>query len=257
LEETENGTYDSASIHFKEIISSYPDSKCAQASMKQLFYLEEFHSSNYESLINYFESDSTILNNTDLDNIAEFLVNFCELKLENWPVAIDWFEDVILDPESFEDSVFAIIDLGYTYLLMENSGLKSNYSGKLSENKPASKNDFEKRRDFLLSLLPGDQLSASIDKTPILFSSGRIIQYNPNPCDGITKVLYEIESESIVKIQITNITGRIINSYVEGLKMKGLHNLTLNMENLTAGIYICSLYLNENLVDTKKIILLK
>ncbi len=38
--------------------------------------------------------------------------------MENYPDAITWFENDILNPPPLDDSVFSLIDLSDTYLLM-------------------------------------------------------------------------------------------------------------------------------------------
>jgi len=73
----------------------------------------------------------------------------------NYPAAISRFEKVIKNPITPEDSIFAVIDLGYTYLLMENKEIESSYIGDLTIHKPSSLEDFEETRDYLLTLLPG------------------------------------------------------------------------------------------------------
>jgi len=62
--------------------------------------------------------------------------------MEQYPEAISFFEAIISDPDTELDSVYAVIDAGYTYLLMENGG-KSGYVGKMAELKPKSERNFE------------------------------------------------------------------------------------------------------------------
>lgn len=76
---------------------------------------------------------------TLLIQLADIFANQCNIKLSNWPDAINWYENRILNPPSVEDSIFAIIDLGYLYFLMENSGLKSAYKGSLKQFIPVSR----------------------------------------------------------------------------------------------------------------------
>ena len=61
--------------------------------------------------------------------IKEFYANYCDIKLANFPQAITHYETIILNPESEADSVFAVIDAGYAYLLMEDRDVQ--YIGRI------------------------------------------------------------------------------------------------------------------------------
>ena len=53
-----------------------------------------------------------------LFNVAAFLATRCHVQERNWQPAIDWYEDRIENPPSYQDSVFAVIDLGDIHLMM-------------------------------------------------------------------------------------------------------------------------------------------
>ena len=76
-----------------------------------------------KNLQNYYNDiNSLYYGQTDKDRltyICQYLSNYCNIKLEKYEEAITWFEGVIADPPTYADSVYAVIDLGYTYLLMQ------------------------------------------------------------------------------------------------------------------------------------------
>jgi len=253
--ETENFTV--AKTEFEQILDEYPATEYAKAAMKELYTLEELTGNNYGSLKEYYNTHTAIQNNPELTKLADFLANFCDIKLENYPTAIAWFEDVILNPETMEDSIFAIIDLGYTYFLMENGGLKSSYTGNLIEHKPVSVEQFEIKRDFLLSLLPGDLISETMKQSINTLKSGELLQNVPNPFNGTTQIWYKLDIEATVTVKVFDYTGKLIKSYDQGTMDKGSYFVKFTSEGLSAGIYFYCLEVNGQLSDSKKMTLMK
>jgi len=248
--------YNSAKSALEEIVSEYPESINAQAAMKELYAIEELASNNYIALKSYYDADSTIQNNEDLAKLADFLANFCDIRLENYPTAIAWFEDVIQNPGSFEDSIFAIIDLGYTYFLIEN-GQKSSYVGNMPQFKPVSVEQFEENRDYLLSLLPGDKLSETMKESIGTLKSGELLQNVPNPFNGFTQIWYKLDNDSDVTIKIFDYTGKQIRAYNQGAMDKGSHFIEFSSAGLPSGIYFYTLEVNGQLSDSKKMTVMK
>lgn len=245
--------YIGAKSDFQQIINDYPLTQFSLASMRELFVLEEYSTNNYNGLIDYFNGDTTIQNQPELKKLSDYLVNFCAIKLENYPTAITWFEDIILQPETVEDSIFAMIDLGYTYLLMENDSLKSFPYGKMPELKPDSRAQFELKREFLLNLLfrtKEDTISFEHDKH--LNTSNRLLQNYPNPFVENTQIWYKTEENSTVDILISDLTGKKIRTIKEGTKEKGMLCIDLQLKGISPGTYFYTLIINGRICDTKK-----
>jgi hypothetical protein len=253
--ETEN--FAVAKADFEQIVDEYPETEYAKAAMKELYPLEELTGNDYISLKEYYNTHTAIQSVPELLKLADFLTNFCEIKLENWPTAIAWFEDVILNPETMEDSIFAIIDLGYTYFLMENGGLKSSYTGNLIEHKPVSVEQFEIKRDYLLSLLPGDQLSETMKQSISILKSGELLQNVPNPFNGTTQIWYKLDEEAYVTVKVFDYTGKLIKSYDQGTMDKGSYFIEFSADGLASGIYFTCLEVNGRLSDSKKMTVMK
>lgn len=180
-EEAYNRSYNAANDRLRSIITSYPNNKYAQSAMKELMLLEEFTSNDYEGLQSYYLS----INNESLSRLADNLANKCDEKLENWQQAIDWYEEKIANPTTLEDSIFAVIDLGYLYHKMNN-----NIRGKSQNNSTKEtniNNNFEFTRDSLL-------LSLS-SQSNILTQS-----YNPIKahCLPITNTTTTIENNKVI-----------------------------------------------------------
>ena len=245
--------YTGAQSMYEMLIDQYPQSKFAKAAMQELFALEKFVSNDYSDLKQYYE------NNTDpeLSETGDYLVSKCDIKLENWPDAISYYENIILDPETMEDSIFAIIDLGYVYFMMENSSYKSAHTGNLAQYKPASKEQFFENRNYLLSLIPSDPMNETMKGNIAELQGGKLLQNVPNPFKGSTQIWYKLESESIVKLNVYNYTGQLISTINEGSKTKGNHFIDFDASGLKNGIYLYSININGQTTDTKKMTIMK
>ncbi len=255
LVEQEN--YTDAKNSFQLLIEQYPESKYADASMKKLFGLEKFVSNDYTGLQQYYATNNTIQSDTSLNKLGGFLINKCNLKLEKWDSAIIWYESIIQNPQNFEDSIFAIIDLGYAYMLIENGGMKSSsYVGTMPQYKFATIEAFEENRDYLLSLLPGDatKLSDAAKNRISALNGGELLQNIPNPFSGKTKIFYKLEKEVFITISVFDYTGKLIKTYTEGKKSDGVHSVVFDAKGLTSGMYFYSIDVNGVRSDSKKMI---
>ena len=250
-ENIESEDFASAKAGFEQIVGDYPESIYAQAAMKEIYSLEELTGNNYNALKLFYDTDTTIQNNEELAKLADFLANFCDIKLENYPSAIAWFEDVIQNPESMEDSIFAIIDLGYTYFLMEN-GQKSSFVGNMPQYKPVSVEQFQENRDYLLSLLPGDKLSETMKESIGTLGAGKLLQNVPNPFNNTTQIWYKLDEEALVAVHVYDYTGKRVSTINPGRIDKGSHYIEFSSADLPSGIYFYTLQVNGRVSDSKK-----
>ena len=255
LFETED--YIGAKSMYEMLIGQYPQSKFAKTAMQELFALEKFVSDDYNNLKQYYANNGIIQSDTVLNKLSGFLINKCDLKLEDWETAILWYENIIQNPETMEDSIFAIIDLGYAYRLMENSGQKSAYTGNLIQYKPESKEQFIENRNYLLSLIPGDKAGGTIQGNIAELKEGELLQNVPNPFTGTTQIWYKLEKESNIQLNVYNYNGQLIKSIDEGSKTKGTHYIEFDACNLNNGLYFYSISINGKRTDSKKMTIMK
>lgn len=136
------GLYTSARLTYKEVIAQYPTTTSAVNALKKLLLLEAASNGDYVALRHYYLSDSTILTFERLTITASLLANRCDEILENYSNAIAWYEAIIEGTNtSYNDSIFAALDLGYLYLRMGETGVKG-VTGKLSQFMPKSMEEF-------------------------------------------------------------------------------------------------------------------
>lgn len=148
------GEYGEAKSVYRQVVREYPSTTSAQTALKTLYSVEFVTGYDFENLKSYYLNDSIIINNIQLKKLASFLANKCDEVLGNYSDAVFWYESVILDSlSSFNDSVFATIDLGDLYLRMGEGGAKGAI-GKLPQYVPVSRKAHEKQTLHALSQLP-------------------------------------------------------------------------------------------------------
>lgn len=173
---------------------------------------------------------------------------------------------VISDPPSQVDSVLAVIDLGYTYLLMEENGDRSNYVGRYSNLKPNSWEEFEENRIQLMNGLFGE---SGFESEPEEDLNNEIIPARvtlhrnyPNPFNPTTTISFSIPDESIVELTVYNIKGQKVKTLVNSNLDDGNHSVIWNGidesgKSVSSGIYFYKLSVDGKSKSIKKCIMLK
>lgn len=250
--------YSDAKTMFDSVINNYPHTQYAEASLKELFSLEQFINNDYAALKQFYQTNDSVQTDTTLSKLADFLSNKCEIKIENWQTAIDHYIDIIDNPESTEDSIFAVIDLGYTYLLMnsDSTNSKSVTAGNHQYLFPKSEEEYRKNTNYLLSLLP---IKHKKNNKPLITSdnSGILSQNHPNPFGNETEINYTLNSEADIVFEVYNYTGQLLNSWNLGNKKEGSHTFKLNASNMKNGIYFYTIKINGKKKETKKMLIMR
>ena len=96
-------------------------------------------------------------------------------------------------------------------------------------------------------------LSLNNISLPLYFKNNNIY---PNPFNPILNIDFEINQAGWVKVNITDITGAIVNTVYDGYMTVGKHQRSWNSENLPSGVYLVSLQAGGNSL-TSKVVLLK
>ncbi|KQC08747.1 MAG: hypothetical protein APR54_04250 [Candidatus Cloacimonas sp. SDB] len=255
-----NNNYSLADQLFKQIITLYPESEYAVASAKRLIEV----SSNFSELQTYYETEPNLHYNEEMDKYADYLANYCNIKMECYEDAIICFEEIISNPPSEIDSVMAVIDAGYTYLLMEENGNRSGFVGTMENLKPNSRKDFEENQDQLLSELFGEPeqepdiepFGNNMPNIPVLVGN------YPNPFNPVTTISFSIPEKSKVDLVIYNIKGQKVKALVNNEIDKGEHNVIWNGadesgKSVSSGVYFYKLSVNDKSKSVKKCLLLQ
>jgi len=250
--------YFEAEQTYKQIISIYPASEYAKIAAKELLALKVKYDQDFAGLKLYYETEPNMQYDEEMTRLSEFQINCCDIKLEEFQPAISWFEEIIQNPPSIADSVFAVIDAGYTYLLMENSG-RSQYVGKINDLKPESRIEYEEKRDNLMNMLFGD--SEPDNEIPSIIKLALFPNY-PNPFNPTTIIPFSIPKESKIDITVYNIKGQKVKTITKDVFEKGFHKLIWNGKDSSgkevgSGIYFYKLKVNGKDKSVRKCLLLK
>ena len=84
-----------------------------------------------------------------------------------------------------------------------------------------------------------------------------LYQNYPNPFNPNTYIKYQISNTGFVTIKIYNSLGKEINSLINEIKSPGIFEINFEGLNLSSSIYFYSLYVEGNLIETKRMVYLK
>jgi hypothetical protein len=255
MNDVQNGDYADAETQFQTLVQTYPKSDYSKDAMKEMFSIEPYTENDFNGLRVYYLTNDSIIADSALSMLGEYLANDCKVQLKDWPDAISWYEDKIQNPVNEADSIFAIIDLGHLYLIMDTSGQKSSYVGSLPQYKPQSKAKYLIYRDSLLSLLPfpKDPLKKRTSK----IENAQLLQNVPNPCNSTTSIYFKASGVNNASIKIFDCWGRLEQEIPLTDLKDGTQKVTISTSDFPAGVYQYSLFINNKLTDTKKMVVIK
>ena len=243
----ENGEFQSAEITYKAIIQQYPESQEAWVSVSGIFESVELADGNMQNLETYYDglyADTTL--NPNFQKLVFGYINLCKRAQGKFAGAIANYESIILDDPIYNDSVYAVIDIGNTY---EEAGNYKSTLGQLSYLAPASRaRHIEKTVDLLLSL--HHEENQNFLENPSLMS----INVYPNPVKGNLIIEYELSVGANVGFSIYDILGKEVMRKDEGFKSIGRYTVDYDMSELKPGVYYLSGSLDRNQVYSKKLL---
>ncbi len=85
----------------------------------------------------------------------------------------------------------------------------------------------------------------------------KLFQNYPNPFNPSTKIKFQISKTGYTEIKIFDILGRELTAIVKGYLNPGLYETDFEANNYSSGIYFYRLTVNGNIIDTKKMSLVK
>jgi parallel beta-helix repeat protein len=255
MNDVDSGNFTEAVNLFQFLVVTYPKSEYAKASMKALFETEYYASNDYGGLKFFYLTNDSILSDTSLTELGDFLANKCDIKLNNIGDAISWYENRIQNSVDANDSVFAVIDLGDLYSSMDTTGNKSMIMGSLPQYRPKSMAQYIANRDSLIFLLPfpTDPLKKSIHK----LKSGQLLQNVPNPFSSSTDFYFKLLCAVNADIKIYDSWGRLKQVIPITNLTDGTQKITYSTSDLPSGLYEYTLTINGKRTDTKKMIVMR
>jgi hypothetical protein len=95
-------------------------------------------------------------------------------------------------------------------------------------------------------IVPQQQKEAVVSEKPE-FSIGNY----PNPFNPVTKINYLLPQDGNVKLQVFDITGRLVTTLADEVKVAGSYTASWDGSNLSSGVYFVRLVIND--LDQKQI----
>jgi len=244
--------YINAKSSFMDIVENYPQSIFSIAALHELFALEHYTNGDFAALHDYYATFTPA--DSALFDVADFLATRCNVVIQNWQPAIDWYEERIENPPSYQDSVFAVIDLGDIHLMMENDSLKSARVFRFPNIKPESRQQYEENKSALLATLP--KLDQPRPQHPLAGTGkkGVLNQNIPNPAKESTTIVYDVIEEGSVHLRIYNQLGQLLQDLPQGTQKPGSYRLEVSLVGMPAGVYHYVLFVEGEKADGKKLI---
>ncbi len=104
----------------------------------------------------------------------------------------------------------------------------------------------------------GDTTFTEIKNNTTAITENFILYQNyPNPFNPKTIINYELRKTDYVILKVTDINGREIKTLVSKKQNEGKYEVEFNGSELTSGIYFYSLFIDGEIIDTKKMILIR
>jgi tetratricopeptide (TPR) repeat protein len=228
---------------YKSVISLYPNTEYAAAAAKALLPLAQALYDNLTSLKNYYRNDDMMNTYEELKKVSKKYSILCSVMDKNYPEAIQEYEHILNNSPSYTDSIYAVIDLGYTYILMEENSPKLNYIGSYAQLKPASFEAYIQERDLLLTAIMGKSDLQNIDTN---VSSSLIQSVYPNPFKSSVNFSFVLPAKDIPELSIYNIKGQLVKKVHSQSLNKGMNSIVWDGKNesgssVASGIYFYKL----------------
>lgn len=253
------GHNDLAVIQFQDLIENYPDTKYKEDAAKLLMAAAGSCSDAIFDLQHFYATEPNLHNEIGIEKLADYLANYCNLKLEDYQSVIDWYEHIIMNPPSETDRIYAVIDLAYTYLLMNAADNRSQYVGKYSQYIPQSMLTFRRDLDgYISQLLQSGSPTSNVPPIPSLFA---LHQNYPNPFNPTTTISFEIPEDAPAQLGIYNIRGQLVKEFRYEMFPKGYHKLVWdgrdrNSRSVGSGVYFYRMTYKGKAI-TKKMCIIK
>ena len=108
--------------------------------------------------------------------------------------------------------------------------------------------DFSNEAGVVVSVLKGSEN----------IISGYVLQQNyPNPFNPLTTINYQLPKNSYISIKVYNVTGEEVKTLLNYFQHAGIYSISFDATGLSSGIYFYKLRADGNLIETKKMLLLK
>ncbi|MFA7361978.1 MAG: T9SS type A sorting domain-containing protein [Candidatus Kapaibacterium sp.] len=99
--------------------------------------------------------------------------------------------------------------------------------------------------------------TTNINNISIISDKHQLFQNYPNPFNQSTIIKYQLSKPSFISIKIYNLSGKELTTLINKHQQSGTHEIEFNASNLSSGVYFYSMFKDNKLSDTKKLLLIK
>lgn len=99
--------------------------------------------------------------------------------------------------------------------------------------------------------------TTSFQETDAQSEDFKLLQNYPNPFNPATTISFELKNSGNVVLTVYNVLGEIIETLINSNLNAGLYNINFDAANLSSGIYLYRLSVNNSFSAIKKMILMK
>ncbi|HMR40152.1 MAG TPA: YCF48-related protein [Ignavibacteria bacterium] len=100
------------------------------------------------------------------------------------------------------------------------------------------------------------KVNIATDNT-IIPDRAELYQNYPNPFNPVSVISFELKVTDNIKIILYDVLGKEVANLINEIKQPGKYEIEFNGNNIPGGMYFYSLYLGNELIDTRRMILLK
>lgn len=76
----------------------------------------------------------------------------------------------------------------------------------------------------------------------------------PNPFNGASQISYTLDNGGKVSMEIVDVTGKVVANFNEGTKSAGTYNITVNADELAAGVYYYTLMVDDSRTTKRMVV---
>lgn len=226
------GLFDESIGTMKQIIDAYPDSSQTKLAIDYLYLATRATSEDFSNLRAYLDLK---IPSENLDTFLkkEEVKTKCFIKEGQYLTAILRLQEIIDNPRTLADSLFALIDQAYCYLNLASSGAKS-----LPQVAVCTQN-FPSYLDLLADISSTDAQSAANLPLPRVLS----IESNfPNPFNPETTIRFTVPKDGRVQVKVFNVKGQMVKQLVNEQLIAGKHATVWNGtdkhgKSVSSGLY--------------------
>lgn len=253
----DNEDYTIAVQTFKDVIDQFPETSESYVAIPGLFTCTKRSTQDWDAFEIYLSqvAQDTIRSEKYL-KLIDCYFNISKRERQDYDTAIANYESELLNNPTYEDSVYAVIDIGNTYIEAGLNGRSA--TGSMSQLQPESiKKHVSNSRNLLLSFYK----QQGNNNTPEIYKY-ELKQNYPNPFNPETTISFSIPIDGKVDLSIYNIKGQKVKTLVHDELERGSHQVIWNSKDNTGksvatGIYFYKMSVNSKDKSIKKMLLLK